>query len=82
MQPTIVHKAIKMGVTKTPDLCLTASEEFPVFKSLEESRALFISEAESIFSALWHSLPGGTLDHLIAIMLEKKSSFFRVTRNQ
>lgn len=77
----IIHKAIDTAGKPTPDLSITATEPLPEFDTLEESRLFFIREAQAIFEALSQSVCGGTLDHLMAIMLEKKASHFRITHS-
>jgi len=74
----IVHKAITTAGYPPPDLSITASEVLPEFASISISRATFVAEAESLYTALANSLPGGTLDHLLSIMLREKASHFTI----
>lgn len=39
------------------------------------------SDAENIAGALWLSLPGGTLDRLTVLLLERQASRLRVSRS-
>ena len=41
--------------------------------------AQFTADAEAIEDALIHSLPGGTYDRLLGLMLARKASHFRVS---
>lgn len=73
-----VHKAVKTGFEETPNFNIYATEEISETGSVPDHQRRFITEAESIYKALAGSLPGGTLDHLLAIMLKEKASHFIV----
>ncbi len=45
---------------------------------LRECERIYDTQATALANALMGSLPGGTLDRLIAILLQRKASFFRV----
>lgn len=77
MLKVIVHKAIPTG-GPTPDLIVSASDEIPPFKTLEEQDAFCGEEAKELEEALLHTLPGATYDRLLVFMLQRKTSHFRV----
>lgn len=76
---TIISKAAPVGNNKTPDTTIEISAPLPEFDSIHENAEFFDREAESIFKHLTHSLPGGTLDRLIAKLLLYKATHFRVS---
>lgn len=44
----------------------------------DRPRDLFVKDGETIAEALWNHLPGGTIDQVIANLLAKRASSFRV----
>jgi len=78
-----VCKAQPCGSHPLPDLCITASREFPrlpdtATKALSAHAAQFVADATAVVEALHASLPGGTLDQILRLMLERKASQFVV----
>ena len=59
-----------------------AEQEIPDFKTLEEQDKFMQLEAESIEAALYNSLPGGTYDRLLGVMLQHKATHFRVAHKE
>jgi hypothetical protein len=51
----------------------------PGNRSTEQMRALYASEGAALADALWSSLPGGTVDALMAALFARRASLFRVT---
>jgi hypothetical protein len=49
---------------------------------LGDLRSEFEMEAQTIFRALRDSLPGGTFDQLVGLMLQEKASHFIVSHNR
>ena len=47
--------------------------------TLERHRALYEHDARELFDALKGSLPGGTMDALLRLLLEHRASLLRVT---
>ena len=70
-QPTNPHQP-------TPSLAITAQEEMPRLEHLdqyiERGQAIFRTDAKVIVDALYESLPGGTLDQVLRLLLERKAS--------
>ena len=53
-------------------------DQIPRFESLTVARMLYESDAQLLFDALKTSLPGGTLDALLRLLLENKASLLRI----
>lgn len=66
-QPTIAAEPVR-------DVGIYVNKELPSFKTLAEAEAAFARDAEAIADELQGSLPGGTLDRLVAILLMRKAS--------
>lgn len=71
-QPTIKAEPIE-------DCQIIMQTESPTGFSLEDQDRLFQLEAERICKALYAHLPGGCFDQLLAAMLLRKASHFRVS---
>ena len=77
---TMLYKAQPIGESY-PDLCLVATHEIPTPRAHvdpDEHKHIFESDAAAVVSALYASLPGGTLDQILRLMLERKASQFIV----
>lgn len=59
-------------------LRMAALEEIPKILDAGKARTLYKEQGETLAEALWSALPGGTLDILIARLLERRASLFRV----
>lgn len=83
---TTVFKAQAIGDQIIPDLNLSATEPMPSILNARESfyrpalTGVFEREAEKIVDALTASLPGGTIDQVLALLLRRKASIY-VVRN-
>lgn len=73
-----VHKAQPIGADKTPNLNISATEELPNFTELGRITEFAKAEAAELESALYRTLPGATYDQLLAAMLARRASHFRV----
>ena len=74
-----VGKAQRLAPSdEVPNLCIVATDEVENTPSLESAMAIYTEQAEKIVSALYTSLPGGTMDQILIKLLEKKASFFKV----
>ena len=74
-----VGKAQRLAPSdEVPNLCIVATDEVESTPSLESAMAIYTEQAEKIVSALYTSLPGGTMDQILIKLLEKKASFFKV----
>ncbi len=72
------YKAQSIGDKKVEDIIILLTNEMPEFKTVEKSNRLFEMEASELAEVLCNTLPGGTLDRLIAKLLMKKASSFVV----
>ena len=74
----MIYKAQSPTYPDTPDLLIEATQEMTSgdYKSLNEMQYEFQNQAEQIADALCASLPGGTLDRLLAELLKRKASHF------
>lgn len=62
-----------------PSLRLTATKVFPDYSANPaQSSIAHIADAILIVNALYRSLPGGTLDQVLRLLLERKASQFVV----
>lgn len=57
---------------------IAALEEIPRILDLGKARQFYQDQGELLADALWAALPGGTLDVLLAQLLERRASLFRV----
>lgn len=76
-----IHKAIGFRDKPAPSLHIVAYEEVPEIKSdswESDYRAFYRQEAQQIVNALVKSLPGGTVDQVLCLLLERHASVFRV----
>lgn len=73
-----IWKAQPLGNRQVSNVRLRIEQSLPEQSSLAKADAVFRSQAITIADALMDSLPGGTLDRLIAILLERKASHFVV----
>jgi len=72
-----VWKAQKV-LGEVPDLNITGTDVIPAM-GLKEADATFRYDADELERALYHSLPGGTYDHLVSKMLARKASHLVVS---
>lgn len=83
----VAHRATDMPGDEQsdspPDASIHIRDEMPSFGSgkewVDNARTLYRSEAKAIADALSNSLPGGTLDQLLAELLRRKASLLIVT---
>lgn len=54
----------------------------PEFNDLDESVAIFEHQAQKLCKVLYDVLPGGTFDRLVAAMLQKEASLFKVSHKE
>lgn len=76
-----IHKASPVAGTQAPSVTISITKEWPESNyklPFDELHHHFSSEAQLLFTALSHSLPGGTLDQLFCLMCKHKASLFRV----
>lgn len=59
-------------------LRIAALEEIPRILDVGKAREFYNQQGQTLAEALWSALPGGTLDVLVARLLERRASLFRV----
>lgn len=75
----MVFRAQPIGDHVPPPLCIAATNVFPddlcrTSDALPLVRQQFETDAKTIVDALQNSLPGGTLDQVLRLLLERKAS--------
>ena len=73
-----ILRARSVGDSHPPKLTIKAHEQIHDLKSLEEARALHRRQGIELADALLASLPGGTIDELLAELMRRKASLFSV----
>ena len=73
-----IVKAGAVGNTVPCDVVLTISGEPDEKMSLTEARAFYEQQAALVYDALRNSLPGGTFDELLVLMMKSRASLFRI----
>jgi hypothetical protein len=73
-----IYRAQNVGMRIVSPTVIEITEELPHIKDLKELRQVFQKEAFELVDALFNSLPGGTLDEVLAEMMRRKASFFVV----
>jgi hypothetical protein len=73
-----VHKADATRDESVADAAIHIDKVMPPYLDPTEGRDLFASDAEQIAEVLFAHLPGGTQDELIAALLRRRASLFRV----
>lgn len=75
-------QALAAGDPELESVQIVIDEPVPEFlpsgDRTQVSRDLFHDEALGVAAALWASLPGGTLDALIGVLLADRASLYRV----
>lgn len=78
-----VHRAQPVGQQSIPRTTIVVDETMPDVSSADRLRAMvdiMDEDAQAIADALFNSLPGGTLDRLTVLFLQRKISHFVVNR--
>lgn len=73
-----VFKAQPTGDQVIADLHLTAERPFPDFESPKAAAEAHDVDAQFVVSALLASLPGGTIDAILRLLLTHRASLLRV----
>jgi hypothetical protein len=75
-----IYKAQRLVRDAEPvaDLNLVATKEFPDLATPEEAKWAHDTDARLVVSALLASLPGGTIDAVLRLLLEHRASLLRV----
>ena len=78
-----IYKAQEIGDQKIDTVNITIAIPFPEIDheltlkdSMKEVEQIFQKEAQDLFNALEGSLPGGTFNRLLALMLQHKAGHF------
>jgi hypothetical protein len=80
METLVLHKANPIGDRHTiPDFEIRITAELPSNRlNLEQLGQAYELDAEILLDSLSESLPGGTMDRLLALMLKQNASYFSV----
>lgn len=79
MKTIIVNKAQPVTyVDQTYPAMIRITADLPDLKTLEEAARVYDCDAAMLEETLYGSLPGGTYDRLLGLMLKRKSSHFAV----
>lgn len=73
-----LSRAQPIGDRVAPKVTIRISSEFPKSDRPCHAVELFAEEGQTLEQALWESLPGGTIDALIAALLTRRASRFVV----
>jgi len=78
MKTVNIYKAQGIADKKVESVLLQFNVEMPEFKSMQQSMGIFQSESMELADVLCSTLPGGTLDRLIAELLQRRATSFVV----
>jgi len=82
MKHVSIHKAQDIGSSKVESVTITFTEPIPDYQSLPQTAEKFTAEAAELGNVLCATLPGGTYDRLLGIMLAHKASHFIVSHKR
>lgn len=81
-----IAKAQSTGDEEVKNITIEISDECPSFCDIppannwvERSENFFMEQARDLEEALYNSLPGGTYDRLLGLMLKRRASHFIVS---
>jgi len=77
-----VYRAQPIGDKEAPWCQIEIGVPIPRRETLEEGAFLFELDAKQLEFALHESLPGGTYDRLLGLMLKRKASHFIVSHTK
>lgn len=80
MRHVEIHRA--EGVLRedcVDEVTISIRHPIPDLADSAKARAFYASEGAALAEAIWASCPGGTIDALIAALLARRASLFRVT---
>ncbi len=78
MKAIVAYKAAPIGSETVQSVTLTIETIMPELDTLAHYAQVYEAEAEVIADALHASLPGGTYDHLLAKLMERRACTLRV----
>lgn len=73
-----IKKAGSVSTYNVPSLRIELQEEIQEYPTLEDARAVYADQGTRLAAALITSLPGGTLDCLLAELMRRRASLFMV----
>jgi len=76
---TTVYRAQVVGDRRPPDLDLRTVEEIPPVLHEQAQAEAYEEDANKIVSAMIESLPGGTIDRVLILLLHHRASLLRVS---
>ena len=78
MKNIVVNKADPVGERAVESMEIRIEAQLPHAEALAEAARVYNCDAEMLETAVHESLPGGTYDRLLGMMLERKASHFAV----
>lgn len=77
MKTVSIYRAQPIANEVAEQVAIEITDEIPS-GDVDSTRKTFEEQGAALAAALWGSLPGGTLDELIANLLQRRASLFRV----
>jgi len=77
-----LHRAQPIGSQILPVVTVTIETAVPEKNTLEAARALYLADALCLVDALYASLPGGTIDAVLYVLLERKASLLSIAYDE
>jgi len=73
-----ILRASSIGTHEPLSVIINVTEQIQDAGTLQQHRELFKDQAKGLADALFGSLPGGTMDELIAELMRRRASLFVV----
>lgn len=73
-----IFRAGNVGDMVPPKLTIEVSEQIHDVATLEEARELHARQGSALADAIMESMPGGTVDALLAELMRRRASLFSV----
>ena len=77
-----IFKAQPIGDESIEDVTITIQEVAWSSPDLASAARFYQRQGDALVDALWACLPGGTIDQMIAELLRRRASLFRVRFDQ
>ena len=79
MKTVSIYRAQGIRDEGVTPVTIVIEAEVPSKPTAAEQAAMYASEGAALAEAIWGACPGGTVDGLIAALLARRASLFRVT---
>lgn len=79
MKANVYHidKAAPIGNVKPKNVKIIISDVIHTFDNIEEAEQFYQDQAEQLAGILFSSLPQGTLDRFLIVLMQRKLSLYR-----